>query len=68
MNDRPILHNWVLVNGAHGSVIYGDVYQDDRFESGKSIKSSRVIDINLKDGVVKTKNTTYDLGMELKSN
>lgn len=64
MNDKPIIHNWTEVKGAHGSVVYGMIYEDDRFINGEVVKTSLVRSLDRENGVLTTNNTIYDLGME----
>jgi hypothetical protein len=40
----------------------GKVYDDDRFEEGSIVTTSRLVELNLKSGYALTKNTRYELG------
>jgi hypothetical protein len=57
-----ILKRWGFI----GTCLYGDVYNDPRWEDGRFIKVSRIIypDVSeLREGIViKTMNSTYLLG------
>lgn len=72
MNNIPVLENWKIINYYSVSslakpddnfvVVVGKVYNDNRFEDGKIVRTSIIESANIKEGYVKTKNTTYLLG------
>ena len=69
---NPKLENWYLtVNSdpytppeAASISLVGEVYDhpDERHYDGKPVRTSRVTELDLKNGVAKTMNTTYELG------
>lgn len=63
---NPILHNWKLCPASHGSYIFGQIYNDNRFSNGKVVRTSGIVAMSIKQGIARTKNTIYDLGKEYK--
>lgn len=72
MNNTPRLEGWKIINYYSVSslampnenfvVVVGRVYNDSRFEDGKIVRTSVIESANIKEGYVKTRNTTYLLG------
>ena len=59
-----LIKNWDIESACDGSVmIVGNIYNDtkNRFVNGTYIHTSRVISIDFTIGVVKTKNSFYNL-------
>jgi len=62
------LENWSIDKNCCGDAgdawVYGNIYDDEqrRFEDGCSIKTSKIIALNLGDKYVQTRNTKYELG------
>lgn len=59
-----LLKNWQIERHWDGNiVIYGEIYNDtkERFADGSHIRTSRVESIDFLSGIVKTKNSTYNL-------
>ncbi len=56
------LENWILCEGIN--VIIGDIYDDEqqRFEDGKAIRTSGIVELNLEENYAQTRNTKYILG------
>ena len=61
VKNKPILHNWIVM----GSRIWGETYNDDRMPNGTILITSEVVNLDRENGILETKNTTYDLGKEL---
>lgn len=60
-----LLENWEIANYWNGSiVIYGEIYNDikNRFVNGTHIRTSNVQYVDFVEGIVKTKNSIYNLG------
>lgn len=64
--SNPVLNNWMVIKGAHGSFLVGNVYNDLRGKNGRFIRTSMVGKIDEVQGVARTLNTVYDLGMKAK--
>ncbi len=56
---QPRLENWFV---GHNDQIFGEVYDDPRFEDGTAIITTRVVTLDLESGVARTKNSNYILG------
>ena len=69
----PILENWSIIRDNNDPYLApelrttrlnGDVFNDEkmRFENGTNISTSRLKELNIKNGYARTLNTTYVLG------
>lgn len=59
-----LITEWTLEKRGNSFVICGFIFNDtkNRFENGMSIHTSKVEQIDFVNGIVKTKNSTYNLG------
>lgn len=53
------IENWIKY---FDNSIVGQIYDDKRFENGKLIKTTPIIDLDEKNNRAATKNTVYELG------
>lgn len=56
-SNLPQIDNWRPFYG----VVFGQVYNDPRFENGTWIQTSLIKSIDRKNNILKTKNSTYQL-------
>ena len=61
IDKQPRLEEWFV---GPNDLLYGKVYNDSRFKDGEVIVTSRVVELDTKTGVAKTKNTNYILGKQ----
>lgn len=62
--DDLIMHNWFEWNGC----VVGSIYNDPRRTNpndGSIQSTSKILSIDRENGILITKNTTYQLGFEL---
>jgi hypothetical protein len=66
MKDN-LLKNWQIIRVFNMHVVYGTIYNDTkkRFADGTKIHTSRIEKIDFVNGIVKTKNSIYNLDMPL---
>lgn len=68
MNKKEVrIENWYTTYYYDGKpVIHGSVYGHDRFEDGKNVRSSAIINVDLENNQIETLNTIYKLGVQSK--
>lgn len=68
MNKKLVkIENWYTTYYYDGKpVIHGSVYGHDRFEDGKNVRSSAIINVDLENNQIETLNTMYKLGTKSK--
>lgn len=61
-----LIKNWTIKQYGVDAVIWGKIYRDmkGRFADGTYIRTSRIEFIDFTKGLVKTKNSVYELDME----
>lgn len=69
----PILENWSIIRDNNDPYLApelrtirlnGEIFDDEkmRFENGTNVSTSKLNEINIKEGYARTSNTTYILG------
>jgi len=67
----PRLENWEIIiydRELHQSCelikayLIGQIYNDDRFEDGKTVFTSTLVEFDITNNTAKTENTIYELG------
>ena len=59
--SKPKLENWFLVQLTQ-PVLVAKIYNDDYYFNGSEMMTDYIIDIDVKNRLVYTKNNTYKLG------
>ena len=68
--DKPRIENWRLEKDILSSIyptpydLYGEIYNDKRFDDGTEIRTSMLKSINFEHMTAETQNTIYRLGKE----
>jgi hypothetical protein len=57
----PRLENWII---NYDETILANIYNDERFDDGTLITTSKIQSIDRENNVATTENTTYELGQE----
>lgn len=57
--QKARLENWYV---GEADMLYGQAYGHPRFKDGESIRTSRVVKLDIKTGKATTINTEYELG------
>ena len=67
----PRLENWMIIiqdikpyqsPELARAYMIGEIYNDNRFEDGKTIRTSTLVEFDIKNNTAETENTIYTLG------
>lgn len=58
-----ILRQWcqITIPGRDGDVVVGNLYEDERWSDGTSIRTSPIVTLDETSGILETRNTIYQL-------